>query len=115
MNLNDEHIWYPFTQMKTAAAPVFIEKAKGCILYGKDGKEYIDAVSSWWVNIHGHSNEIIAKAIAQQAKTLEHVIFAGFTHTPAIELSEKLINILPKHFAKIFFSDDGSTSVEVAI
>ena len=112
---DNNFIWYPFTQMKTAAAPIHIERAKDCTLYAADGKEYIDAVSSWWVNIHGHANETIANAIAEQAKTLEHVIFAGFTHTPAIKLSEKLISILPKHFSKIFFSDDGSTSVEVAI
>jgi adenosylmethionine-8-amino-7-oxononanoate aminotransferase len=112
---DNNFIWYPFTQMKTAAPPIHIERAKDCTLYAADGKEYIDAVSSWWVNIHGHANGIIANAIAQQAKTLEHVIFAGFTHTPAIKLSEKLISILPNHFSKIFFSDDGSTSVEVAI
>jgi adenosylmethionine-8-amino-7-oxononanoate aminotransferase len=112
---DNNFIWYPFTQMKTAAAPIHIERAKDCTLYATDGKEYIDAVSSWWVNIHGHSNKFIADKIAQQAKTLEHVIFAGFTHTPAIELSERLIKILPDHFTKIFFSDDGSTSVEVAI
>ncbi|UAY53305.1 adenosylmethionine--8-amino-7-oxononanoate transaminase [Ferruginibacter albus] len=110
-----DHIWHPFTQMKTAAAPIHITKAKGCILYDANGNEYIDAVSSWWVNIHGHSNEIIANAIAEQAKLLEHVIFAGFTHSPAIKLSEQLIGILPNYFSKIFFSDDGSTSVEVAI
>ena len=114
MNTNN-YIWYPFTQMKTAPTPVHIERAKDCTLYAADGKEYIDAVSSWWVNIHGHSNEYIAGKIAQQAKTLEHVIFAGFTHTPAIELSQKLIALLPNHFTKVFFSDDGSTSVEVAI
>jgi adenosylmethionine---8-amino-7-oxononanoate aminotransferase len=109
------HIWYPFTQMKTADAPIHIERAKGCTLYAADGKGYIDAVSSWWVNIHGHANEFIADQIASQAKKLEHVIFAGFTHTPAIELSNRLINILPKQFSKVFFSDDGSTSVEVAL
>ncbi len=109
------HIWHPFTQMKTADAPLHIVRAKDCTLYTSDGKEYIDAISSWWVNIHGHCNEDIANAIAHQAKTLEHVIFAGFTHTPAIDLSNKLIDMLPDHFEKVFFSDDGSTSVEVAL
>ncbi|HCW05744.1 MAG TPA: adenosylmethionine--8-amino-7-oxononanoate transaminase [Cytophagales bacterium] len=108
-------VWYPFTQMKLAPSPIPIERAKDCTLYAKDGKTYIDAISSWWVNIHGHSNEIIAKAIAQQASTLEHVIFAGFTHSPAETIAQSLIQILPKGFSKIFFSDDGSTSVEVAI
>jgi adenosylmethionine-8-amino-7-oxononanoate aminotransferase len=112
---NDNYIWYPFTSLKSTFTPIHIEKAKNCTLYAADGKEYIDAISSWWVNIHGHTNEVIADAIATQAKKLEHIIFAGFTHTPAIELSQKLIEILPKHFSKVFFSDDGSTSVEVAI
>jgi adenosylmethionine---8-amino-7-oxononanoate aminotransferase len=115
MAAEENYIWHPFTQMKTAAAPLHVVKAKDCILFTNDGNEYIDAISSWWVNIHGHCNETIATAIAEQAKTLEHVIFAGFTHTPAIELSKKLISMLPAGFAKIFFSDDGSTSVEVAL
>jgi adenosylmethionine-8-amino-7-oxononanoate aminotransferase len=108
-------IWHPFTQMMTAAPPIHIAKAKGSILFGADGKEYIDAISSWWVNIHGHCNEQIAAAIAAQARILEHVLFAGFTHSAAIELSKKLISVLPGNFAKVFFSDDGSTSVEVAL
>jgi adenosylmethionine---8-amino-7-oxononanoate aminotransferase len=110
-----DYIWHPFTQMKTAGPPLHVVKAKDATLFTADGKEYIDAISSWWVNIHGHCNEIIAHAIAEQAKILEQVIFAGVTHTPAIELAKKLISILPKHFAKVFFSDDGSTSVEVAL
>ena len=114
-NENDNYIWHPFTQMKTANAPIHIERGKDSTLFAAGGKEYIDAISSWWVNIHGHCNEYIAHAITAQATTLEHVIFAGFTHTPAIELSKKLIGILPGHFAKVFFSDDGSTSVEVAL
>ncbi|MBL0355393.1 MAG: adenosylmethionine--8-amino-7-oxononanoate transaminase [Chitinophagaceae bacterium] len=113
--MEENYIWHPFTQMKTADAPLHVVRAKGCTLYTSDGKQYIDAIASWWVNIHGHCNEHIASAIAEQAKTLEHVIFAGFTHTPAIELSKKLIHILPDQFAKVFFSDDGSTSVEVAL
>lgn len=113
--MEENYIWHPFTQMKTAAPPLHVVKAKDCTLYAADGKEYIDAISSWWVNIHGHCNDIIANAIANQATTLEHVIFAGFTHTPAIELSKKLISMLPNNFSKVFFSDDGSTSVEVAL
>ena len=115
MPKDDNAIWYPFTQMKTAGAPIHIESAKNCTLFAADGKEYIDAVSSWWVNIHGHTNSVITKAIAAQAKKLEHVIFAGFTHTPAIDLSKNLLSILPNHFNKIFFSDNGSTAVEVAL
>lgn len=110
-----KNIWHPFTQMKTASPPIYITHAKDSILYAADGKKYIDAIASWWVNIHGHCNKKIAAAIASQASTLEHVIFAGFTHTPAIQVAQQLINILPNTFSKIFFSDDGSTSVEVAL
>lgn len=109
------YVWHPFTQMKLADPPILIEKAKGCTLYAADGKTYIDAVSSWWVNIHGHANDVIGARIAQQAKVLEHVIFAGFTHEPAITLAEKLIQILSAHFSKVFFSDDGSTAIEVGV
>jgi len=108
-------IWHPYTQMKLASHPIHIESGKDAVLFAKDGKQYIDAISSWWVNIHGHANEYIARRIAEQALKLEHVIFAGFTHTPAIELANKLLAILPLSFTKIFFSDDGSTSVEAAL
>ena len=114
-NESTKYIWHPFTQMKTAAPPVQISRAKDCTLYAADGTQYVDAIASWWVNIHGHCNEYIAGKIAAQALTLEHVIFAGFTHTPAIDLAKTLISILPNHFAKVFFSDDGSTCVEVAL
>lgn len=114
-NQRGNHIWHPFTQMKKSEEPIHIVKAKDCTLVAADGKTYLDAISSWWVNLHGHSNKFIARKIAEQSNILEHVIFAGFTHTPAIELSEKLIAILPDNFKKVFFSDDGSTSVEVAI
>ena len=108
-------IWHPFTQMKTAAEPIHVVSAKDCTLYADDGKTYIDAIASWWVNVHGHCNKFIADAIAEQANTLEHIIFAGFTHTPAIDLADGLKTILPNHFSKIFYSDNGSTSVEVAL
>jgi len=117
MNLEEvdkKNIWHPFTSLE-AANPLVVDSAQGVYLNLKDGRKVIDAVSSWWVNIHGHSNPIIAQAIADQAKKLEHVIFAGFTHEPAIRLSENLLSILPQNQSKIFFSDDGSTSVEVAI
>ena len=109
------YIWHPFTPIKGSDTPILIEKAKGCTLYAADGKTYIDAIASWWVNIHGHANAHIANAIAQQAMTLEHVIFAGFTHPQAINLTERLIHNLPPQYSKVFFSDDGSTSVEVAL
>lgn len=110
-----EVIWHPFTQMKTAALPLPIVRGIGAILVDELGQEYIDAISSWWVNLHGHAHPYIARRIYEQASKLEHVIFAGFTHQPAVELGEKLLQILPSKQAKIFFSDNGSTAVEVAL
>jgi len=108
-------IWHPYTQMKTALPPVPIVRGEGACLYDENGKRYIDAVSSWWVNIHGHAHPYIAKKVAEQLNKLEHVIFAGFTHQPAIELAERLLAILPDNQQKAFYSDNGSTAVEVAI
>ncbi|HYG03632.1 MAG TPA: adenosylmethionine--8-amino-7-oxononanoate transaminase [Chryseosolibacter sp.] len=113
--LDRQNIWHPFTPLVDADRPFVITSAKGVSLFTDDGKEIIDAVSSWWVNIHGHAHPEIANALFNQATTLEHVIFAGFTHKPAVTLSEKLLSVLPDHFDKIFFSDNGSTAVEVAI
>jgi len=109
------HIWHPYTQHKTSKPPIAIVKGQGALLWDDSNKEYIDAIASWWVNPFGHSNTIIADAIYKQLTTLEHVLFGGFTHEPAVVLSEKLIKILPKNQNKIFFSDNGSTAVEVAI
>jgi adenosylmethionine-8-amino-7-oxononanoate aminotransferase len=110
-----EYIWHPFTSLEGGVVPLFISSAAGSYLYTEDDRKIIDGISSWWVNLHGHSHPVIAKAIADQAAKLEHVIFAGFTHEPAIQLAENLLSILPAHFSKIFFSDNGSTAVEVAI
>ena len=109
------YIWHPFTPLEVEEDPIVIESAQGVYLYTADGKKIIDAVSSWWVNLHGHSNPVIANAISEQARKLEHVIFAGFTHEPAITLAENLLSVLPKNQSKIFFSDDGSTAVEVGL
>lgn len=108
-------IWHPYTQMKTAADPIGIVKGEGVYLIDETGRKYIDAVSSWWVNLHGHSHPHIAKRVSEQLYTLEHAIFAGFTHLPAVELAEGLLTILPANQAKIFYSDNGSTAVEVAL
>ena len=108
-------IWHPYTQMQTASNPIGIVKGEGVYLIDESGKKYIDAVSSWWVNIHGHSHPYIAQKVSEQLSTLEHAIFAGFTHQPAVELAEGLLKILPKSQAKIFYSDNGSTAVEVAL
>lgn len=108
-------IWHPYTQMKTALPPVPIVRGKGACLYDENDNCYIDAVSSWWVNIHGHAHPYIARKVAEQLNELEHVIFAGFTHKPAVELAERLLAILPSNQQKAFYSDNGSTAVEVAI
>ncbi|HZX59833.1 MAG TPA: aminotransferase class III-fold pyridoxal phosphate-dependent enzyme, partial [Mucilaginibacter sp.] len=118
MSLTDRDlkvIWHPYTQMKTALPPVPIVRGEGASLYDENGKRYIDAVSSWWVNIHGHGHPYIAQKVAEQLLKLEHVIFAGFTHEPAVLLAERLLKILPSNQAKAFYSDNGSTAVEVAI
>ena len=110
-----EVIWHPYTQMKTAAPPVAIVRGEGACLYDESGKRYIDAVSSWWVNIHGHAHPYIAQKVAEQLLKLEHVIFAGFTHEGAVELAERLLAILPSNQKRAFYSDNGSTAVEVAL
>jgi len=107
--------WHPYTQHKTAQLHPAIVKGKDALLWDENGKEYIDAIASWWVNPYGHSNQVIADAIYKQLTTLEHVLFGGFTHEPAVLLSEKLMEILPNNQKKIFYSDNGSTAVEIAI
>ena len=89
---DQRYVWHPFTQIQTAPVPLMITHAKDAILYAEDGKEYIDCNSSWWVNVHGHGNEHIVSAIAEQVAQLDHVIFAGVTHPKAIELSERISN-----------------------
>lgn len=115
VDLDRTYVWHPFTQEQTAPAPIEIVAARGSRLIGADGKEYLDLISSWWVNIHGHAHPRIAEAIAKQARTLEQVIFAGFTHAPAAQLASELARRLPAGLERVFFSDDGSTSVEVAM
>jgi adenosylmethionine-8-amino-7-oxononanoate aminotransferase len=110
-----QYVWHPFTQMQTASDAIEIVKAKDALLFGADGKEYIDCNSSWWVNVHGHGNEYIGNALAEQFKKIDHVIFAGFTHAKAVELAERVVHILPEPLQKVFFSDNGSTAVEVAL
>ncbi|MEO6390922.1 MAG: adenosylmethionine--8-amino-7-oxononanoate transaminase [Pyrinomonadaceae bacterium] len=117
-NLSDrdlKHLWHPYTQMQTAPAPIPIVRGEGVYLYTEDGRKILDGISSWWVNIHGHSHPYLNQALAQQAAELEHVIFAGFTHRPAVELAERLVAILPAGLTRIFYSDNGSTAVEAAL
>lgn len=108
-------IWHPYTQMQTAMPPIPIVRGEGALLFDEQGRSYIDAVSSWWVNIHGHAHPYIAQKVAEQLQQLEHVIFAGFTHPAAVELAERLLELLPGNQGKVFYSDNGSTAVEVAL
>ena len=109
------HVWHPFTQMQTAGRPILIARAKGLYLYTEEENRYLDAISSWWVNLHGHGHPYIIEKIQAQIEMLQHIIFAGFTHAPAIELASRLLSLLPGKMSKIFYSDNGSTAVEVAL
>jgi adenosylmethionine---8-amino-7-oxononanoate aminotransferase len=108
-------VWHPYTQAETSPPPIQIIRGEGSYLYTSDGRRLIDAISSWWVNLHGHTHPHIVAKIGEQAKVLEHVIFAEFTHQTAIELASKLVELLPGTMSKIFYSDNGSTAVEVAL
>lgn len=114
LQIDKDNIWHPFGPLR-GHDRLLIERGEGAHLITPEGRRIFDGVSSWWVNLHGHGHPDIAQAIAHQALTLEQVIFAGFTHEPAIRLSEDLLSVLPDNQSKIFFSDDGSTSVEVAL
>jgi adenosylmethionine-8-amino-7-oxononanoate aminotransferase len=110
-----KHLWHPLTQHKTAAAPLGIVKAKGALFWDEEGKEYIDGIASWYTSMYGHGNEYIINAMTAQMKQLDFVLFSGFTHEPAVQLSERLLPLLPNNQAKIFFNDNGSTAVEAGI
>ncbi|WP_425234823.1 adenosylmethionine--8-amino-7-oxononanoate transaminase [Ulvibacterium sp.] len=110
-----KHIWHPLTQHKTHPNTLGIVRAKGAILYDENGKEYIDGIASWYTCMYGHCNDFILERVQKQMHRLDQVVFSGFTHEPAIELSEELIKILPQNQEKIFFSDNGSTAVEIGI
>ena len=109
------HVWHPFTQEALDPAPIRIARANGAYLYTQDNRRLIDGISSWWVNLHGHGHPAIAEAIARQAEKLDHVLLAGFTHEPVEELAHLLRNVVPQGLLNIFFSDDGSTAVEVSL
>ena len=110
-----QNIWHPYTRIRQGELNIVIEKTEGAYLFDSDGKRYIDAIGSWWVNLHGHGHPAIVKAIANQAAKLDHIMFAGFTHPPAIKLAEMLLEVLPAGFSKVFYSDNGSTAVEIAL
>ncbi len=108
-------IWHPYTRQKNRTPPLGLVRGQGALLFDEGGRGYIDASSSWWVNLHGHAHPYIAESIYRQALQLEHVIFAGYTHEPAVRLAERLLPILPGDFSRVFYSDNGSTAVEVAL
>jgi len=115
LDIDARYIWHPYTQHATEHDPILLAGAKGTNLITVDGREILDLVSSWWTCIHGHAHPEINAALARQADAMEHVMFGGFTHAPAIRLAERLSEILPEDLSRVFFSDNGSTSVEVAL
>jgi adenosylmethionine-8-amino-7-oxononanoate aminotransferase len=109
------YIWHPFTHQKYASEEILINRADGLYFYDERGNAYMDAIASWWVNLHGHAHPYLSKKVSEQLHKLEHAIFSGFTHKPAIELAERLLKHLPANQSKLFYSDNGSTAVEVAL
>ena len=114
-----KYVWHPDTQHKQYEGknykPALIEKGEGIYVYDIDGNKYIDAVSSWWVNTLGHNVKRLNNALLNQAEKIEHILLADFTHKPAVELAERLVKLAGNPFSKVFYSDDGSTAVEVAL
>ncbi len=112
-----KYLWHPFTQMRDweAEEPLIIEKGRGNYLYDIEGKRYFDGVSSLWVNVHGHRRKEIDDAIIRQVKTISHSTFLGLSHPPGIELAERLVNIAPEGLKRVFYSDNGSTAVEIGL
>ena len=108
-------VWHPFTQAQTAQPPIPIIRGRGAYLYSDTGDTYLDGIASWWVNLHGHAHPYIAEKIAAQARELEHVIFAGHTHPQAVILAERLLSLFENEYSHVFYSDNGSTAVEVAL
>lgn len=108
-------VWHPFTQVELSDPPLPVVSARGSILVLEDGTELVDGISSWWCNTHGHGHPELYRAASQQMQKLDHVIFAGFTHEPAVALAEELLRVLPHRYDKVFFTDNGSSAVEVAL
>lgn len=112
---DQKHIWHPLTQHKLNPELLAIKSAKGVLLKDESGKTYIDAIASWYTSMYGHCHPHIVKKVKSQMETLDQIVFSGFTHEPAVELSEKLMEILPKNQDKLFFNDNGSTATEIGI
>lgn len=113
--IDQAHIWHPLTQHKTSSIPVPITRAEGALLYGENGATYIDGIASWYTAMYGHCHPYIIEQVTAQMKTLDQIVFTGFTHQPATTLAQKVLEILPKNQQKIFFNDNGSTAVEAGI
>lgn len=113
--LDRQYIWHPYTQHATERDPVVVTHGKGTSLFDENGNEILDLISSWWTSIHGHAHPALIEALSKQAAQLEHVMFGGFTHAPAAELAQALVGLLPGSLDRVFYSDNGSTSVEVAL
>ncbi len=115
IDIDRRHIWHPYTQHENEHDPILVTSAKGATLTTSDGREILDLVSSWWTCVHGHAHPELNAALARQAEAMEHVMFGGFTHSSAIHLAERLSQLLPEDLSRVFFSDNGSTAVEVAL
>ena len=111
------HVWHPCTQHKDyeTTPPLLMDRAEGIYLYDRQGKRYMDVIASWWVNLFGHNHPRLNSALTGQLEKMAHVMFAGITHQPAIDLAESLVDLSPSGLDKVFFSDNGSTAVEVAL
>ncbi len=114
---DQRYLWHPFTQMREweQEAPVIIERGKGPYLLDTQGRKYLDGVSSLWVNIHGHRHPSLDQALRTQLSRIAHSTFLGLTNRPAILLARALIRLAPRGLTRVFYSDDGSTAVEVAL
>jgi adenosylmethionine-8-amino-7-oxononanoate aminotransferase len=108
-------LWHPYTPHGVEPEPLPVARAEGATLFLDDGRQLIDAISSWWTCLHGHGHPRLVAALSRQARELDHVIFAGFTHEPAVALAESLVDAAPDGLSRVFFSDNGSTAVEVAL
>src|SRR5687768_15613668 len=113
--LDARYLWHPPTQHQIAPPPLRIARAVGACLYDHAGNRILDAISSWGTTLHGHAHPVIASAIAEQARSLDHTIFGGLTHEPAVRLAEQLAGILPPGLTRVFYTDSGSAAVEVAL
>src|SRR5215475_3275058 len=110
-----DHIWLPYAQMKTVRAPLPVARTHGCRIVLCDGRELIDGIASWWTACHGYNHPHIRAAVARQLDVMPHVMFGGLAHEPALTLARRLASLLPRSLDRVFFSDSGSVSVEVAL